>query len=139
VLPAGNIFVGWGGNSPRFSEFTAGGEMVYDAHFKPEGVDTYRAYRFQWSGQPTRPPDVRGKVGGGRTGVYVSWNGATEVARWEILAGDDPNALVPFKTVRRKGFETHVTIDGEHAYVRARAKGPSGEVLGVSRVVSTTG
>ncbi|MEA2309980.1 MAG: hypothetical protein QOI65_2266 [Thermoleophilaceae bacterium] len=139
VLPSHNVFVGWGGNSPKFSEFTSGGTMVFDAHFKPEGVDTYRAYRFQWHARPGRPPDVRAKLGGGHTGVYVSWNGSTDVAQWEVLAGDDPAVLLPAAKVSRKGFETHVKLDAERRYVRVRALGSSGQELGQSKTVRASG
>ena len=38
--------------------------------------------------------------------VWASWNGATEVARWEVLGGDSPDALVPLASAPRRGFET---------------------------------
>lgn len=139
VLPSGNVFVGWGGNSPKFSEFTPGGKLIFDAHFKPEGVDTYRAYRFPWTGAPTAKPDVRAKAGDGATGVYVSWNGATEVTRWEVLAGDDPDSLTPAATGAKTGFETHLTLGAERGYVRVRALGSSGQELGRSRLVKVSG
>ena len=40
--------------------------------------------------------------------VYASWNGATEVARWQVLAGD-ADALRGVASRRRDGFETAIT------------------------------
>ena len=51
TLPDGNVFVGWG-SAPYLSEFGRDGELLFDARFPPE-VESYRAFRFPWSGQPT--------------------------------------------------------------------------------------
>ena len=42
----GRVFVGWGA-LPYVSEFDRGGAVVFSAEF-PAGVNTYRAYRFDW-------------------------------------------------------------------------------------------
>ena len=49
-LPDGHVFVGWGAN-PYFTEFSADGWPLFDAHFK-QGADSYRAFRFTWTGHP---------------------------------------------------------------------------------------
>ncbi|HEX4223870.1 MAG TPA: arylsulfotransferase family protein [Pseudonocardiaceae bacterium] len=46
--PGGRTFVGWGA-LPYLSEFDARGAVVFSAEF-PAGVNTYRAYRFDWRG-----------------------------------------------------------------------------------------
>ncbi|HWU31568.1 MAG TPA: arylsulfotransferase family protein [Marmoricola sp.] len=46
LLRTGDIFTGWG-SLPRFSEFNASGDLVFDAHF-PAGFVSYRAYRLPW-------------------------------------------------------------------------------------------
>src|SRR5215218_7020265 len=51
VLPNGNVFIGWGSN-PLFSEFSRDGELLFDAAFPPL-VESYRAFRFPWSGHPS--------------------------------------------------------------------------------------
>ena len=129
ALPSGDVFVGWGGNEPYVSQFTAGGTMIFDAHFDPNGDDSYRAYRFPWTAIPAAAPDVAAVKDAGATKVYASWNGATEVKTWQVLSGPTPQALVPGKTFTRKGFETGTTITGSPAYIAVRALGPSGEVL----------
>src|SRR5690349_7419561 len=83
TLPNGNRLVGFGAQ-PFFSEFTAGGRMVFDAQL-PQDDGSYRAYRFPWKATPRSKPDAVMRAGV----VYVSWNGATEVARWQVLAGRD--------------------------------------------------
>jgi hypothetical protein len=86
-LPDGHVFVGFGG-LPYFTEFAEDGKVIFDAHFPASG-DSYRAYRFPWVGRPAGRPSVA--YAGGK--VYASWNGATEVAAWRLLAGDDPTRL----------------------------------------------
>ena len=138
-LPNGNYMVGWGGDSPYVSEFTSGGKRVFDAHFIPPTVDTYRAWRFPWVGKPTSKPDIFAQVGGGQTGVYASWNGATEVDQWEVLAGPTAATLLPREKADRKGFETRIVIDGTHDYVAVRALDGDGNVLGTSKTVQPKG
>ena len=92
ALPNGNTFVGWGSQG-YFSEFGQSGRPLFDARVA-RGNDTYRAYRFPWTGRPTRPPDVQARVlDSRRTEVWVSWNGATGVERWRVLAGTRRNRL----------------------------------------------
>src|ERR687898_1818643 len=78
VLPNDNVFVGWG-SEPFFSEFGRDGKLLFDASF-PSELESYRAFRFPWIGQPEDAPAVVTNVGSeGHVTLYVSWNGATEV------------------------------------------------------------
>jgi Arylsulfotransferase (ASST) len=134
VLPNGNVFVGWG-SEPRFSEFSHDGKLLFDASF-PGEVESYRAFRFPWKGQPQDAPSVVAEVGpeNGVT-IYASWNGATEVDTWQVLAGGDPEELEPAGSAPRKGFETAVTLDTDGAYFAVEAKDRAGGMLGTSEAV----
>jgi len=46
TTPEGNTVVGWGA-LPYFSEFSRSGGLLFNAEF-PAGVNSYRAYQFQW-------------------------------------------------------------------------------------------
>ena len=134
VLPDGNVFVGWG-SEPFVSEFSHDGELLFDASFPPP-VESYRAFRFPWKGEPqTRPAVVAESGDGDEVEVYVSWNGATEVATWQVLAGPGPTELKPVATVPRKGFETAVTLKTDEPYLGVRAEDGSGNELATSRAV----
>ena len=140
VMTNGDVFVGWGGSEPYFSQFTPGGRMIWDAHFDPRGDDTYRAYRFPWHGQPTGRPKAAAVRNGTGTKVYASWNGATKVLKWRVLTGPSATAAtVPGPTFARTGFESGVTIGGAPAFVRVQALGASDQVLGTSNAVSPSG
>jgi Arylsulfotransferase (ASST) len=138
VLPNGNVFIGWG-SEPLFSEFSKDGELLFSANF-PTETESYRAFRFQWSGQPDDEPAVAAESGPGEeVALYASWNGATDVATWEVLAGPNPDALQAVASAPSKGFETAITLETTEAYVGVRAKNASGRVLGTSGAVKPRG
>jgi len=135
-LPNGDILVGWGAQ-PYVSEFARGGALLFDVYFgqdKPPGkdADTYRAYRFPWHGQPRDRPVV---VVAGDT-AYSSWNGATDVARWQVLAGPAAGQLKPLQTVAKNGFETPIRLGKSAAFYAVKALGRDGKVLGTSEAVA---
>ena len=46
TLRDGDVFVGWG-SLPYISQFSPSGSLLFNARL-PAGVNTYRAYRFDW-------------------------------------------------------------------------------------------
>jgi arylsulfotransferase ASST len=130
-LSNGNILVGWGA-VPVITEFTRHGRIVFDARFARADDGTYRAIRARWDGRPATPPRVAADRRGDRTTVWASWNGATEVARWRVLAGDSESALKPVATARKRSFETAVALDDGFAFVAVEALDSRGRVLGTS-------
>jgi hypothetical protein len=134
VLLNGNVFVGWG-SAPYLTEHDADGNLLFDAGFPPE-VESYRAFRSPWSCRPEGAPDLAGESGPqGRVTLYVSWNGATEVASWEVLVGPDLDELEAVGEAPRMGFETAITFNTEEPYVAVRAKDRSGRALGAPRAM----
>ena len=132
TLPNGNVFIGWGPQR-YFSEFTAAGELLFDGRISPAN-DHYRAARYEWVGRPrTKPAIAVTRRGSGRSAVYASYNGATEVATWEILAGRSADSLAPVASTPRTGFETGVVVDSAGPFFAVRAKDAAGKDLGVSR------
>jgi outer membrane protein assembly factor BamB len=134
VLENGDLFVGWG-SEPVLSEFDHEGGLLFSAAFPAEG-ESYRAFRFPWHGQPRDEPSIAVEAGtGDEVRVYASWNGATEVADWEVLAGPGPEQLEPLGSAPRKGFETAITVKTTEPYVGVRAKNSAGKVLGTIRAI----
>jgi hypothetical protein len=132
ALPNGDEFVGWG-QQPYFTEYDKHGHVVFDARFVGAN-SSYRAYRLPWRGTPGGVPSVQASSSAGVTTVYASWNGATEVTSWRVLAGADPNSLQAAVTTARRGFETQITIP-QQAYVAVQALDRAGKVLGTSATV----
>ena len=126
-LDNGNVFIEWGSQG-YFSEFTAGGKMLYDGRIA-RGQDSYRGYRSEWVGRPTSKPSAT-VVG---RSAYASWNGATEVARWTLLTGDSRDAVdKKIGSSSSRGFETRITMKAPGKYVAMQAEDKDGKVLGVS-------
>jgi hypothetical protein len=125
MLRKGHAFVGWGQN-PWFTEFDARGNVVFDGHFA-KGADSYRAYRLTWHGRPrTRPAISVQTIGPGRVMVYASWNGATDVRRWQVLAGSRSVNMKPVRTLARTGFETKIELKSGAKVFAVKALGASG-------------
>jgi hypothetical protein len=136
ILENGDAFIGWG-SEPYFSEFSAGGQLRFDAHMHGS-YQSYRAYRFPWTGAPSEPPAVAAVTSraGAPATVYASWNGDTRTASWRLLTGPSANQLAGVATAPRAGFETAITAPGPAPYVAVQALDASGAVLGTSRTIA---
>ncbi len=134
LLPDGNLFTGWGAE-PWFSEFSPSGQLLFDARMPP-GDQSYRAYRFEWSGAPAGAPAIAASAShNGPVTVYASWNGATGVAAWRVLAGPSTHQLAAVGTANESGFETAIATPAAEAYVQVQALSASGAVLGTSSAI----
>jgi hypothetical protein len=129
LLADGGAFVGWGGVR-RVTEFAPNGTVRFELKL-PFG-DTYRGFRYPWSGRPADRPAV---AVDGKT-VYASWNGATGVARWAVLSGADAQHLTRIGTAAWAGLETAITLHGSPKTVAVRALDAAGRTLAESAAVS---
>jgi len=134
VLGNGNAFVGWG-ESPYFTEFDPAGGIVFDGHL-PYPAQIYRSFRFEWNATPAIVPSIALKPTGEATTVYASWNGATGVRGWRIVAGGSPATLSTIAEVPSAGFETAATVPSAAPVFAVQALGPAGEVLGSSHTIT---
>ena len=66
--------------------------------------------------------------------MYVSWNGATQVASWRVLAGVSADSLEVVRTAAKQGFETQIPI-APQPYVAVQALDSAGRALATSSVV----
>jgi hypothetical protein len=127
MLANGNLFVGWG-SLRFFSEFAPDGTLVFDGRMAAPN-NSYRAYRARWRGRPRTRPAIGVRDGD----AFASWNGATEVARWELLAGP---RLRPVARARRTGFETRIDLPAGASRVAVRALDARGRALGRAEAVA---
>lgn len=133
ALANGDWFIGWG-QVPDFSEFSAIGQLLFDAHF-PVHTQSYRDFRFAWVGTPAHPPAFAVQPGAGGGGmVYASWNGATQVASWRVLAGPTAASLQAVAQVARSGFETAIALPATTTgpFIAVQALDVSGAVIGTA-------
>lgn len=98
------------GATPKVEEYDAEGAIVMRARFGYDNtMQTYRTYRYPWIGRPTTKPHAVAcpLEQSGKTAVYVSWNGATDVQSWKINSGSKV-----VHSALRNGFETSIWVDG---------------------------
>jgi len=134
LLGNGNVFVGWG-EVPRVSEFHHSGRMVFDAVLGKD-YQSYRAFRLPWSGRPAEAPAIAVGADGGAPTVYASWNGATGVHAWQLLAGNDSAGLTPVSSTPSRGFESALPAPPVGSQVAVRALDVYGRALGQSSLAS---
>ncbi len=135
ALAGGDMFVGWG-QQPYFTEFNRKGQIDFDARFT-SATDSYRAYRLPWSSQPTTLPAIAVSRGAhGVTTAYASWNGATNVSAFRVLGGSSPTRLRPLRIVRKRSFETALTVHSTARYFEVQALGTKAHVLARSKAIT---
>ena len=133
LLPGGGALVGWGA-MPYYTEFNADGSVSMNGQL-PNNDQSYRAFAGTWAGYPKDKPAVALRTNPAQgTAVYVSWNGATEVATWQVLAGKQPSSLAAVATQPRAGFETMIIADSTGPYFVVAGYDASGRQLGESAI-----
>ncbi len=139
TLPGGDWLLGYGG-LPNFTEFDAAGHVLLDGTLG-KNVQDFRTYLSPWSGQPAYPPSVAAQSAGAGVNVQASWNGATDVSSWQVLAGSSATSLAPVASAPRQGFETQIALSAGGVgtqYVQVRALGSAGQTLGTSAAVAVS-
>ena len=137
LLPDGKMFVGWG-SEPYFSEYSKSGELLLDGVLPGPDL-SYRANQVRhWTGLPSYPPSGAARQRGKATTVYASWNGATRVTAWRVLAGQSAGSLGAVATRPMSGFETAIAVKASYHAFRLQALDAKGRIIGTSRVFRTT-
>src|SRR6202035_5083679 len=136
-----NTFVGWG-SEPYFSEYGPSGQQLLEANFPGPDL-SYRETLEPWVGKPLTAPAGAAHQTGGKTTVYASWNGATRVVSWRVLAGPSPSKLTVVASTAKSGFETAIPVPPtaipvppSYKRFKVEALNASGRVIGASRPFS---
>jgi hypothetical protein len=131
---AGNWLMGYGG-LPNFTEFDDSGHILLDGTLG-KNVQNFRTYLSPWSAHPATTPSLSVRAHGLDTlTVSASWNGATEVASWQVLKGTSASSLVPVANAPKRGFETTMPILAPAGYVAVQALNAAGAVIGRSPTI----
>jgi hypothetical protein len=139
--------VNWG-SSGALTEFLGNGTPIFHTYFDRghlgKGVENYRGFKFNWTGIPNEEPAIvalRDEDGGGKTKVYVSWNGDTETKKWLFYGSKkgkgEVGKLKFLGEKERTGFETELVVEEGLENVRAEAVGKNGKVLRSTGVVGS--
>jgi hypothetical protein len=139
ALENGDWFAGWG-QLPDFSEFSASGTLLFDAHF-PQHTQSYRSFRFPWTGTPGTAPAFALQAGTqGTATVFASWNGATQVTGWRVLSGPSSATLKQVAQVPRTGFETAIALPvaAGARFISVQALDAGGAVIAAAHTVKVS-
>ena len=139
-LDNGGHFLGLG-SFPAIYELTADGQTAFYAKFGPLPLQSYRSFKFNWTGLPDESEigffAFSQTCNNSRAAYYSSWNGATEVAAWKYYTSGDNET---FREVAEKAyggtFETMATAPF-NLYAYAEAYDKNGTKMGRSKVAKT--
>jgi hypothetical protein len=130
-LPGNNWLMGYGG-LPNFTEFDNSGHVLFDATLGTD-VQDFRTYLAPWSATPKTVPAVAAQAAGsGTVNVEASWNGATAVASWKVLAGSSASSLTTVASAPKHGFETTIPAHTTGPLIAVAALDASGATLATS-------
>jgi len=131
LLDNGDELVSYGSTGTA-TEYDKTGAKVWESQFG-DGAWPYRTLRVEgWHALPAEPPALASDRSGTAVTGYASWNGATDVASWVLLAGPSADQLRPVSAVTpRSGFETTLTgtVTAQDTVLVAEARDGSGGVL----------
>ena len=142
LLPNGNVFCGWGSNA-YISEYLHDGTAVMEGHFATTGSMHYRAFKFNFTAQPTDTPATYvyapNNTRQANTTWYVSWNGATEVRSWQIYTASraDGELSKLNSTFPKVGFETIHSLKGFYAISVIEALDGDGKAIRNTTIQTT--
>jgi hypothetical protein len=127
LLHNGDSLIGYG-SQPWVSEFDSHGKMVFNGRFVDANT-SYRAYRYTWTGTPWAAPAFGTRTSKGRTTVYASWNGSTQLAKWQVLGGSSPSKMGVIASAGKSAFETPIKLRSSQPYLEVQALDSKGKVL----------
>lgn len=110
----GNTIIGWGSSRPNLTEVRPDGTKAFELTFDAPLV-SYRAFRFPWQGQPVEPPVLVASNDNCAISLSYSWNGATEIAAYQVYGGTTSETTTLIETRPRAGFETQTTLSTNRA------------------------
>jgi hypothetical protein len=129
-LPGGRWLLGYGG-LPNFTEFDSSGHVLLDGTLG-HNVQDFRTFLSPWEGHAPGSPTALAAPASGGMSVSVSWNGATNVASWRVLAGASASAIAQAAQAPWSGFQTTIAVPSKGPYVMVQALDASGDVVGSS-------
>jgi hypothetical protein len=145
-LADGNIFFDWGApfTDPGYqfitmSEVDPQNQVIFQLAFDIPYV-SYRATRTPWQGSPVTLPSLAFKTGANGLTLGYSWNGATNVASWNLFGGTSPTNLTQIDQKAKNGFETQSYFAGlpkNECYFQAASIDKNGGEMARSALIST--
>jgi hypothetical protein len=134
--PNGNSVIGWGTGRPNVTEVRPDGSTAFELQL-PQGMFSYRAFRFQWNGVAARP-DLWATLHDGVLALNFTRFGDTDVASYRIYRGDSPGAGELERDTSAHRILVHDFDAGETLYFRVTAVDGLGNESPYSNEISVT-
>jgi len=141
----GDNFLGWGAayDGPGYvfvsmTEVDPNNNVILEITFDQPYV-SYRALRYPWQGYPDTLPDLAFRNDSSGLTLGYSWNGATEVASYQLYGGSTPQSLSLIDQKAGDGFETQTHLDPVPSgicYFQAAAMDKNGKEMARSAIIS---
>lgn len=141
LLPNKNVVMGWGNNA-YVSEHDEEGNVLFWGWLSTGRMMNYRAQKYEWIGEPTDIPALwtyaNSEEHESQLTLYVSWNGATRVAKWKFYCSEKPDGpFTTFEPIPKQGFETTVVHPSYFPWCYVAALDKDGTELANSTVERT--
>ncbi len=146
TLSDGNMVVGWGAPSQAkgysfvtMTEVNPNNQTIFELIFDQPYV-SYRAFRFPWQGTPAALPDLAYKLDRNVLTLGYSWNGATEVASYQVYGGTALQSLHLLEENPKTDFETQSrfsNLPAGECYFQVAAMDTNGNEMARSQIIST--
>ncbi|CAN8100451.1 unnamed protein product [Discula destructiva] len=131
TLANGGTFINYG-FQPYAKEFNSAGDVIWSANWGTTGDGAYRARKYVFNGTPKTLPKIAITGSATEYSVYVSWNGATDVATWRLV-GCGPLGTI---AVTKSGFETKWSGVCSGSTVHAVGLTSAGLILGTTNSIA---
>jgi hypothetical protein len=145
-LADGNKVIGWGAPSQAsgyafvtMTEVDPNNQTVSELVFDQPYV-SYRAFRYPWQGSPNTLPALAYQFKGDTIELGYSWNGATNVASYQVFGGTSPQSLAVIDAKPKTDFETQSYLSGlplNECYFQVAALDANNNELARSQIIST--
>ncbi len=145
-LSNGNTFLSWGApattNGYSFvtmTEVSPENNTLFEFTFDQPYV-SYRAFVYPWHATPDSLPDLDYRANADGLTLGYSWNGATDVASYQVYGGSSTQSLNLIDQPLKKDFETQTYLaypPQNECYFQVAALDSSGHELARSKIIST--
>jgi hypothetical protein len=130
------VFVGWG-SDPYFTSSRGRDTPLLDAVL-PDSTSATGRYLEPWVGLPLTRRSGAARRAGGKTTVYASWNGATQVVSWRVLADAGGGVRRVLASAAKDGFETAIPVGAGNSSFQVQALNAAGKVIGTSKAFAAS-
>lgn len=141
ILQGGDMVIGWGDVNgvqarPDITEVNSAGTVVFSGRMNNVQLESYRAYRFDWTGQALVPYLVA-MIPSGQNHVQLTYNvfGTQQFASYDIYRGSSPGSLSFLTSTPNRQIDLWALPIGMN-YFAVKARDMQGVPTGFSNIDS---